>query len=214
VTGIDRARIEAAVAELLAAIGEEPSREGLRETPSKVADAYAEFFAGLGADPLEPLRDTIPAVGADPELVIVRDLDFRSVCEHHLLPFVGRAHLAYLPGDRVVGLGRLPRMVDILASRPQIQERLTEQIADALMQGLDARGALVVLNAQHQCVTTRGARQVHSSTVTVASRGALAEPTRRAEVVALIGAADGFEARASRGPEPSGSPRAAEGAAQ
>jgi len=186
VTGIDRARIEAAVAELLAAIGEEPSREGLRETPSKVADAYAEFFSGLGADPLEPLRETIPIDGADPELVIVRDLDFRSVCEHHLLPFVGRAHLAYLPSDRVVGLGRLPRMVDILASRPQIQERLTDQIADALMQGLAARGALVVLDAQHQCVTTRGARQVNSSTVTVASRGTLAEPAQRAEVVALI----------------------------
>ncbi|MFC4243597.1 GTP cyclohydrolase I FolE [Gryllotalpicola reticulitermitis] len=186
-TGIDRARIEAAVAELLAAIGEEPSREGLRDTPSKVAEAYAEFFAGLGADPLEPLRATIPLDGADPELVLVRDLDFRSVCEHHLLPFVGRAHLAYLPSDRVVGLGRLPRMVDILASRPQIQERLTEQIADALMQGLDAQGALVVLDAQHQCVTTRGARQVHSSTVTVATRGVLAEPARRAEVIALIG---------------------------
>ena len=185
-TGIDRARIEAAVTELLAAIGEEPSRAGLRETPSKVADAYTEFFSGLGADPLEPLRETIPVDG-DAELVILRDVEFRSVCEHHLLPFVGRAHLAYLPGDRVVGLGRLPRVVDILAARPQIQERLTEQIADAVMQGLDARGVLVVLDAQHQCVTTRGPRQVHSSTVTVASRGALAEPARRSEVVALIG---------------------------
>lgn len=196
-TAIDRARIEAAVAELLAAIGEEPSRPGLRETPAKVADAYAEFFAGLGADPLEPLRETIPVDGADPELVIVRDLEFRSVCEHHLLPFLGRAHVAYLPSDRVVGLGRLPRVVDILASRPQIQERLTEQIADAVMQGLDARGALVVLDAQHQCVTTRGARQVHSSTVTVAGRGALADPVRRSEVIALIGAA----------PQPTGDPR-------
>ncbi|MCL2796071.1 MAG: GTP cyclohydrolase I FolE [Microbacteriaceae bacterium] len=185
--GIDRARVEAAVAELLAAIGEEPAREGLRETPTRVADAYAEFFAGIGADPLEPLRESIAVEDADPELVIVRDLEFRSVCEHHLLPFLGRAHLAYLPGDRVVGLGRLPRVVDIIAARPQIQERLTEQVADALMQGLGARGALVVVDAQHQCVTTRGARQVHSSTVTVASRGELAEPLRRAEVVALIG---------------------------
>ena len=197
-TGIDRARIEAAVAELLAAIGEEPLRAGLRETPSKVADAYSEFFSGLGADPLEPLRETIPIDGADPELVIVRDLEFRSVCEHHLLPFVGRAHLAYLPGDRVVGLGRLPRMVDILASRPQIQERLTDQIADALMQGLAARGVLVVLDAQHQCVTTRGARQVHSSTVTVASRGTLADPVQRAEVVALISGLDNPVLRATR----------------
>lgn len=198
-TGIDRARIEAAVAELLAAIGEEPSRPGLQETPSKVADAYAEFFSGLGADPLEPLRETIPVDGADPELVIVRDLQFRSICEHHLLPFVGRAHLAYLPGDRVVGLGRLPKVVDVLASRPQIQERLTEQIADTLMQGLNARGALVVLDAQHQCVTTRGARQVHSSTVTVASRGALADPVRRAEVIALIGTGGGAPAEVREG---------------
>jgi GTP cyclohydrolase I len=189
--GIDRARVEAAVAELLAAIGEEPSRDGLRETPSKVADAYAEFFSGIGADPLEPLRDAIAVEEADPELVIVRDLEFRSVCEHHLLPFLGRAHVAYLPGERVVGLGRLPRMVDIIAARPQIQERLTEQAADALMQGLGARGALVVVDAQHQCVTTRGPRQVHSSTVTVASRGELAEPVRRAEVIALIGAGAG-----------------------
>ncbi len=187
-TGIDRARVEAAVAELLAAIGEDPSREGLRGTPAKVADAYAEFFAGLGADPLEPLRETVPVGVPDPELVIVRDLEFRSMCEHHLLPFVGRAHLAYLPSDRVVGLGRLPRVVDILAARPQLQERLTEQIADALMEGLGARGVVVVLDAQHQCVTTRGPRQVHSTTVTVASRGELDHPVRRAEVVTLMNA--------------------------
>jgi GTP cyclohydrolase I len=190
VTGIDRARVEAAVTELLVAIGEDPGRDGLRETPTRVADAYAEFFAGVGADALVPLRETIPVGGPDPELVIVRDLEFRSMCEHHLLPFLGRAHLAYLPGDRVVGLGRLPRMIDALAARPQVQERLTEQIADALMAGLEARGAVVVLDAQHQCMTARGARQVHATTVTVASRGELADPVRRAEVVTLMSAGE------------------------
>ncbi|AYG03123.1 GTP cyclohydrolase I FolE [Gryllotalpicola protaetiae] len=188
-TGIDRARVEAAVAELLAAIGEDPARPGLRETPSKVADAYAEFFSGLGEDPIAPLRETIPVGDVEPELVIVRDLEFRSVCEHHLLPFLGRAHLAYLPAEKVVGLGRLPQLVDTLAARPQLQERLTEQIADALVQALEPRGVVVVLDAQHQCVTTRGARQVHSTTVTVASRGELDDPVRRAEVITLIGSA-------------------------
>jgi len=187
VSGIDRARVEAAVTELLAAIGEDTARPGLSETPARVADAYAEFFAGLGADPLEPLRETIPVGDVEPELVIVRDLEFRSVCEHHLLPFLGRAHLAYLPAQKVVGLGRLPQLVNVLAARPQLQERLTEQIADSLVEGLDPRGVVVVLDAQHQCVTTRGARQVHSSTVTVASRGELDDPVRRAEVITLIG---------------------------
>jgi GTP cyclohydrolase I len=191
VTGIDRARVEAAVAELLAAIGEDPARPGLRETPAKVADAYAEFFAGVGADPLEPLRETIPVGDVEPELVVVRDLEFRSVCEHHLLPFLGRAHIAYLPSERVVGLGRLPRLVDTLAARPQLQERLTEQIADALVTALAPRGVVVVLDAQHQCVTTRGPRQLRSSTVTVASRGVLDDPVRRAEVITLIGARGG-----------------------
>jgi GTP cyclohydrolase I len=187
VTGVDRARLEAAVAELLEAIGEDTARPGLRETPARVADAYEEFFSGLGADPLAPLRDTIPVGDVEPELVIVRDLEFRSVCEHHLLPFLGRAHIAYLPAEKVVGLGRLPRLVDILAARPQLQERLTEQIADSLVQALQPRGVIVVLDAQHQCVTTRGARQVHSTTVTVASRGVLDDPVRRAEVITLVG---------------------------
>ncbi|GAA4160887.1 GTP cyclohydrolase I FolE [Gryllotalpicola daejeonensis] len=187
-TGIDRARVEAAVTELLAAIGEDTARPGLRETPARVADAYAEFFAGVGADALAPLRETIPVGDVEPELVIVRDLEFRSVCEHHLLPFIGRAHLAYLPAEKVVGLGRLPQLVDVLAARPQLQERLTEQIADSLVEALAPRGVVVVLDAQHQCVTTRGARQVHSTTVTVASRGELDDAVRRAEVITLIGA--------------------------
>uniref|UniRef100_UPI0035A967FE GTP cyclohydrolase I n=1 Tax=Leifsonia poae TaxID=110933 RepID=UPI0035A967FE len=119
--------------------------------------------------------------------MLVRDIRFRSVCEHHLLPFLGVAHVAYLPSDRVIGLGRIPRVIEALAGRPQMQERLTEQIADTIESGVGARGVLVVLDAVHQCVTTRGARQTDSSTVTMASRGALAEPAARAELVALIG---------------------------
>ena len=185
---IDTARIEAAVAEILAAIGEDPARPGLVSTPSRVAEAYGEFFAGLGVDPLEPLADTVPSDGRG-ELVLVRDIEFRSVCEHHLLPFLGVAHVAYLPGDRIVGLGRLARVVEILAARPQLQERLGDEIADALTAGLAPRGVLVVLDAVHGCVTMRGSRQTRSSTVTIAARGVLADPVERAEVIALIGSA-------------------------
>jgi GTP cyclohydrolase I len=187
---IDSGRIEAAVAELLAAIGEDTSRPGLAATPRRVAEAYAEFFAGLDQDPLSPLRDAAEFLASDDELgelVLVRDIAFRSVCEHHLLPFTGMAHLAYLPGERIVGLGRLPQVVDILSARPQLQERLGEQIASALDEGLAPRGVLVVLDARHSCVTSRGTRQVDSSTVTVASRGELSEPVSRAEAMALIG---------------------------
>lgn len=186
-TGIDRPRIEAAVAEILAAIGEDPSRPGLLATPSRVADAYEEFFVGLGQDPAEQLGEGVPLEGHDPETVLLRDIAFRSICEHHLLPFVGVAHVAYLPGERVVGLGRIPRVVETLASRPQLQERLTEEIADTLQHGLDARGVLVILDAQHQCVSARGVRQTESTTVTVASRGELADPVARAGLMALIG---------------------------
>lgn len=185
---IDSGRIEAAVAEILAAIGEDPTRAGLVTTPQRVAQAYTDFFSGVGADPLEHLADTVE-VGDDlSELVLLRDIDFRSICEHHLLPFVGVAHLAYVPGDRIVGLGRLPRVVETLASRPQLQERLTEEIADALVEGLAPRGVLVVLDSVHGCVAARGVRQAKSSTVTLASRGTLAEPVARAEIMALIGA--------------------------
>jgi GTP cyclohydrolase I len=191
VAGIDRERIESAVAELLAAIGEDPHREGLERTPQRVADAYGEFFAGLSEDPLAPLRETVPIGDHDAETVLLRGIDFRSVCEHHLLPFLGVAHVAYLPKDRVVGLGRLPKVVEILAARPQLQERLTEEIADALVEGLDPRGVLVVLDAVHSCVTTRGARQIGSSTVTIAARGELTDPARRTELIALIGTPNG-----------------------
>ncbi|MCU1635442.1 MAG: cyclohydrolase [Cryobacterium sp.] len=184
---IDRARIEAAVAELLAAIGENPDRPGLESTPRRVAEAYSEFFAGLGQDPQVHLSDFV-AVGPNTgELVLLRDIAFRSICEHHLLPFLGTAHVAYLPDRRVVGLGRLPAVVDTLATRPQMQERLTEEIAEALQEGLEPRGVLVVLEAVHGCVAARGPRQEASSTVTLASRGDLAEPTARAEIMTLIG---------------------------
>ena len=185
--GVDQPRIEAAVAEILAAIGEDPGRPGLATTPQRVAVAYAEFFAGLGQDPLDHLKDTVPVGDRTGELVLLRDIEFRSVCEHHLLPFLGTAHLAYLPGDRIVGLGKLANVVETLAARPQLQERLTEEIADALEVGLAPRGILVVLDASHGCVTTRGPRQTHSSTVTMASRGELALPVARSEIIALIG---------------------------
>lgn len=187
---IDRPRIEAAVAEILAAIGEDPSRPGLADTPQRVAQAYAEFFSGLAGDPLSHLAGSADfASGSDGlgELVLLRDIDFRSICEHHLLPFIGVAHIAYVPRTRIVGLGKLPRVVETLASRPQLQERLTEEIADAIQSGVDPLGVLVVLDATHGCVTARGLRQLKSSTVTMAARGTLSEPLARAETMALIG---------------------------
>ncbi|MDL9978247.1 GTP cyclohydrolase I [Microbacterium sp. ASV49] len=191
---VDRERVRALVHELLEAIGEDPDRPGLRQTPQRVADAYAEFFEGVGEDASAPLAHTIsvssgPAPDTVPSgAVMLRDIRFRSVCEHHLLPFIGHAHIAYLPGEQVVGLGALPKVVGILSSRPQVQERLGEQIADAIATSLDARGVLVVLDATHQCVTTRGEQQADASTVTIAARGELAEPAARAELIALIAA--------------------------
>ncbi|WP_159501643.1 GTP cyclohydrolase I [Microbacterium sp. 18062] len=193
---VDRERIAVLVRELLEAIGEDPGRAGLRQTPQRVADAYGEFFSGIGEDPAAVLANTISvARGPAPETlpsgaVMLRDIRFRSICEHHLLPFRGRAHLAYLPGEQVVGLGALPRVVDVLASRPQVQERLGEQIADTIAGALDARGVLVVLQAEHECVTMRGGRQPDAETITIAARGALAEPAARAEIVALLTGGD------------------------
>lgn len=190
---VDRERVAALVRELLEAIGEDPERPGLKQTPVRVAEAYAEFFAGVGRDAAAPLAHTIsvsrgPAPDTLPSgAVLLRDILFRSVCEHHLLPFRGHAHLAYLPGEKVVGLGALPKVVEILSSRPQVQERLGEQIADVIAASLDARGVLVVLDAAHECVTMRGGRQTDASTVTIAARGEFAEPAARAELVALIG---------------------------
>ena len=154
--GVDTARIERAVLEILLAIGEDPTRPGLERTPQRVAEAYAEFFGGLDVDPLSHLADTVPlgateaGVPATSDAVVLRNLAFRSVCEHHLLPFVGTAHVAYLPAERVVGLGRIPAVIDTLAARPQLQERLAEEIADALEAGLQPKGVLVVLDAQHR----------------------------------------------------------------
>ncbi len=190
--GIDGARIRAAVSELIAAIGEDPTRPGLIDTPARVAESYAEFFGGIGEDPLQHLADTetLTDAGHQPgEIILMRGIDFRSTCEHHLLPFLGVAHIAYLPRERVVGLGKLPRVVETLAARPQLQERLTEQIADAIEQGLDALGVLVVLEASHGCVTARDIRQSRSTTVTLAARGTLTNPAERAEAMALIGKA-------------------------
>ncbi len=190
---VDRARISELVRELLEAIGEDPDRPGLRQTPARVADSWAEFFAGVGEDAGAPLTHTIsvsrgPAPDTLPSgAVMVRDISFRSMCEHHLLPFRGHAHVAYLPGEEVVGLGALPRVIDILAARPQVQERLGEQVADAIDHALDARGVLVILDAVHECVTMRGGRQPDASTVTIAARGVYTDPAARAELVALIG---------------------------
>ena len=183
---VDSGRIEAAVAEILAAIGEDPARPGLAATPRRVAEAYVEFFYGIGVDPVDALADTVASDGLG-ELVLLRDIEFRSICEHHLLPFVGVAHVAYVPGDRIIGLGRLVTVVETVAARPQLQEQLTEQIVDAIQDGLAPLGALVVVDAVHGCVTARGPRQVGSSTVTMASRGTLADPAQRAGVLALIG---------------------------
>jgi len=186
---IDADRINAAVVELLAAIGEDPSSERLRETPRRVSEAYAELFAGVGEDPAAALaaRSDFPddAERAG-EVVVLRGIEFRSMCEHHLLPFLGVAHVAYLPGARFAGLGALARAVEVAAARPQLQERLTEDIADALMDGLGARGALVVLDAAHGCVNARGPRQNAARTVTLATRGELAEPLQRSEALALM----------------------------
>lgn len=195
---VDRQRVEALVRELLEAIGEDPDRAGLQDTPGRVADAYTEFFSGVGVDAGAPLERTISVSGIEAGAdagevdvlptgaVMLRDVFFRSVCEHHLLPFIGTAHIAYLPGEQVVGLGALPRVIDVLASRPQVQERLGEQIADVIASRIDARGVLVVLDAAHGCVTSRGERQPVASTVTIAARGELAEPAARAELIALI----------------------------
>ena len=189
---VDRDRVAAAVRDILVAIGEDPDRPGLKATPQRVADAYADFFSGVGQDAAEPLAHTIsvsrgPAPDTLPSgAVLLRDIRFRSVCEHHLLPFAGRAHIAYLPGEQVVGLGALPKVVDVLAARPQVQERLGEQIADTIAAALDARGVLVVLAARHECVTMRGGRQPDAETITIAARGELAEPSARAEIMMLV----------------------------
>lgn len=168
---VDGPRLEAAVRELLAAIGEDPHREGLRETPARVARMYAEIFSGLQEEPSEHLTVTFEA--DHDEMVMVRDIAMYSCCEHHLLPWVGTAHVAYIPNSdgRVTGLSKLARLVDGYARRPQVQERLTSQIADALSTALEPRGVMVVIEAEHLCMSMRGIRKPGSSTVTSAVRG-------------------------------------------
>lgn len=177
-------RIRKAVVELLEAIGEDPTRKELKATPDKVAEAYASFFKGVGVDPVEAIGETFPT--SDAELVLLKDIELVSICEHHLLPFTGVAHVAYLPNQKLAGLGRLAKVVEIIAARPQLQERLSSEVADALMQGLDPKGVLIVIEARHQCVASRGARQPEVNTVTVATRGIFTQPSYRQEAMALI----------------------------
>jgi GTP cyclohydrolase I len=184
-SAVDLPRIAAAVREILSAIGEDPDREGLRETPDRVARMYEEMFSGLRKDPAAVLRKTFSE--KYDEMVLVKDIGFESMCEHHLLPFFGKAHIAYLPNGRIVGLSKLARIVEILARRPQVQERMTEGIADLIMDGLDARGVGVVLEASHTCMSMRGIRKVSSVCTTSAMRGAFqSNLSTRAEFMALI----------------------------
>lgn len=184
---VDRNRIEAAVAEFLAAIGDDPAREELRDTPRRVAELAAELYAGVGLDPASAFGSTFESPDAHTgSPVLLRDIAFRSVCEHHLLPFEGVAHVAYEPDRRLAGLGGVVAVIEAAASRPQLQERLTDDIADAIERGLAARGVLVVLDARHGCVTARGPRQTASTTVTLSARGSLSHLAARAEVMALI----------------------------
>ena len=183
---VDLDRIAAAVHEILVAVGEDPAREGLRETPQRVARMYAELFAGLHRDPSEHLN-AIFTEQYD-ELVVLRDIPFYSMCEHHLMPFIGVAHVAYLPDGKIVGISKLARVVEGFARRPQVQERMTSQIADILMERLEAKGVAVILSATHSCMTCRGVRKPGSFMVTSALRGLCKSDARtRAEVIQLLG---------------------------
>jgi len=183
---VDRPRVEAAVREILIAIGEDPDREGLKETPARVARSYEEIFSGLAQDPAE----TISAVFdlGHHEMILVKDIEVHSVCEHHLLPFHGVAHVAYIPGEqgRITGLSKLARLVDVYARRPQVQERLATQIADALVEHVGARGVIVVLECEHLCMSMRGVRKPGARTVTSAVRGVMRDAATRAEAMSLI----------------------------
>lgn len=183
---VDRPRAEAAVRELLFAIGEDPDRDGLKDTPARVARSYEELLAGMDQDPTDVLT-AVFEVGHE-ELVLVKDIELWSMCEHHLVPFFGVAHVGYIPGEQghVTGLSKLARLVDVYARRPQVQERLTTQIADSLVQVLEPRGAIVVIEAEHLCMAMRGIRKGGSRTVTSAVRGQLLDSTTRAEAMQLI----------------------------
>ncbi|WP_026556594.1 GTP cyclohydrolase I FolE [Arthrobacter sp. 35W] len=183
---VDLPRIEKAVREILLAIGEDPERSGLQDTPKRVAKAYAEVFSGLHQDPADILSTTFDI--AHEEMVLVKDIPFYSTCEHHLVPFHGFAHVGYIPSldGRVTGLSKLARLVDVFAKRPQVQERLTTQIVEALVNHLKPRGAIVVVECEHMCMSMRGVRKPGAKTVTSAVRGLLHEPATRAEAMSLI----------------------------
>jgi GTP cyclohydrolase I len=183
---IDVQRAEAAVRELLIAIGEDPDRGGLRDTPARVARSFGEIFAGLDMSPSDVLT-TVFEIGHD-ELVLVRDIDVYSMCEHHLVPFHGVAHIGYVPSEDgcVTGLSKLARLVDVFARRPQVQERMTTQIADALVEHLRPRGVLVVIDCEHLCMSMRGVRRPGARTTTSAVRGQLRDPATRAEAMSLL----------------------------
>jgi len=182
----DHARAEDAVRELLLAIGEDPTREGLQETPARVARAYAELTEGMRMRPQDVLTTTFD-IGHD-EMVLVRDIELWSMCEHHLVPFTGVAHVGYIPAEsgKITGISKLARLVDVYAKRPQVQERLTTQVADALMDILEARGVLVVIEAEHLCMTMRGVKKAGARTITSAVRGSMHRAATRAEAMALI----------------------------
>jgi GTP cyclohydrolase IA len=183
---IDLPRAEAAVREMLLSIGEDPDRDGLRDTPGRVARSYLEVFAGMRQEPADVLTTSFE-IGHD-EMVLVRDIEVYSICEHHLVPFHGVAHLAYIPGrdGRVTGLSKLARLVDVFARRPQLQERMTRQIADAMVEHLRPRGALVVIECEHLCMAMRGIRRPGARTITSAVRGQLRDPATRAEAMSLV----------------------------
>jgi len=182
---VDLPRIERAVREILAAVGEDPDREGLLETPARVARMYAELFSGLSLDPARHLKRVF-AETYD-ELVLVRDISFNSMCEHHLLPFIGTAHIGYLPRGKIAGLSKLARVVEEVSHRPQVQERMTHQIADLMQKELDAKGVIVVIEAAHSCMTIRGIRKPGSLTITSAVRGLFkTNQSSRAEAMAFI----------------------------
>jgi len=182
---VDKARLEEAVREIIRAIGEDPNRQGLQETPGRVARMYEELFGGLTEDPAQHL--TAEFVEKYDEMVILRDIPFYSVCEHHLLPFMGKAHIAYLPRGKVVGLSKLARVVESFARRPQVQERLTSQIAELLMNRLDAKGVGVILEATHTCMTIRGVKKPGSVMVTSAMLGTFrSNLATRTEAITLL----------------------------
>lgn len=182
---IDLDRIAAAVQEILLAVGEDPQREGLRETPRRVAKMYAELFSGLHQDPAKHTKKVFAE--QHDQMVLVRDISFNSMCEHHLMPFMGKVHIAYLPNGRIIGLSKLARVVEVISHRPQVQERMTQAVARLLMEELTPRGVAVVVEAVHTCMTVRGVKKPGAVCVTSALEGAfLKNQTSRAEVMALI----------------------------